>query len=163
MRFKRILVLLMAILLLFASGCSANEQTSTLPDVTEYGGKVSIYMKERDSLFYPTLTGEIKLSYLPNKLAVMVAGREFEIDVKTVNRQGELYILSFNQEISLGQLSKQDYLIDLYVYVKDVIVIIPKFGVFKCDDFYEGANLCDDVTGEVRSGLDKSSNYTGWY
>lgn len=159
---KKFLTFFLVVILLFSCGCSKSKDNDIIY-LTEYSGKVAVHITKQDGLYYPTITGDIALSFLPSKLVAICADENIELAIKSVNRSNGLYILSFNQVHVFNHLEEKDYAIDMKMYYGGKVLCVLDFGVFSCDDEYSILSYIDMETGETGSGMDKESNWTPYY
>ena len=151
------------------NGCGSNSnQVQTVEPIIIHDNTetdFTMIMVEKDSFYYPTIEGKVKLDFVPNKIEVLVDGNSsFYInhsDYTNLSWSGEKYIIAFSKVHVFGSLEEGEYRITLAAYNDNVKYIIDKETVFAVDDLYTGMWFFKWETGESFYAMDKESNWVG--
>ncbi len=154
---KFILIILALTFMLSACGCQAPNPDTDY--ISAYDGKCSIIIKEDRGFYYPLVSGHVALEFRPDKLTMICAGHEFELDIKSVNYVDDVQVFGFKQEHIFGRLYAQDYSISIGAYYAGKRLEIKDFGTFVCDDEYSAIGVYDEATGETFTAMTRESEW----
>lgn len=136
MKKYKILAMFLTLILAFSFGCQKSETAPKKEVLTDYDGTCKMTIVERDSFYYPTLSGTIILSVIPDGLSAEIAGEEFDLEIRSINASNGMYVLGFREEHVFGKLEKKTYSIAINVHWNGKVLQAKNFGTFECDDDY---------------------------
>lgn len=155
------------------NGCGSdsgdNTKTSVQPILIKDNSQTEFTMKiiEKDTFYYPTVKGKVKLNFYPSKLEVIVEDNgSFDIlenDFTNLSYSGTNYIVAFEKEHIFGSLEEGDYNVTIKAYDQDKQYLINYETVFVVDDLYTGGPVINFETGETFYAMDKESHWVGPY
>lgn len=154
----------------FGCGSQETENTETKEQpviIEDSQTKFTMTMVEKNSFYYPTITGKVQLSFMPTKLEVLVEENgSFDIaedDFTDVSRSGNNYIVSFEKTHIFGKLDKGDYSVTIKAYKQDKPYLVNYETFFAVDELYTALPVYNNTTGEFIIVMDKESNWVGPY
>ena len=157
---KKIFIFITIFIALLSVGCTPESNGDGII-YEENAGHCEFVIVEKDSFYYPTISGYVALKVVPDKVCAVCASNEFELNILSVNYSNDCYILNFRQTQIFRALGKTTYDVDLKVYYNDDVAIIEGFGELVSDDIYTALNGYDVSAGEYIYAMDKESNWVG--
>ena len=148
---KAILLVLVVVVIFNTCGCGSEPEDNGYK--SQLDGQVNVTIVKEDTLFFPTITGNVVMSAIPDKLEVVIQGLIIPVNVvsQTVSANG-LYVLHFRTVHSFNELkANTPYDVDLRFTVAGKTFRVEKFATFTVTQDYFG------LDGET---MDLDSNWS---
>lgn len=170
-----LIVTLMLSACTFDLGSCGGNKPSGSGGAVEVPGTSDIKLKfeivEKNTFYYPTLSGKIRFNFYPEKMTISCAGEEKEIKPKGViyapsyitGKEEYSYIFTLGEEIFYNRLNKGEYDVVIYGYQggkKTPNATVTKLTVEKELFLLCAANF---ETGEITKAMDAEENWIGPY
>lgn len=138
-RIISIITLILAGLFLWQNyGCASEPEDNGFK--SQLDGQVNVTIVKEDTLFFPTITGNVVMSAIPDKLEVVIQGLIIPVNVvsQTVSANG-LYVLHFRTVHSFNELkANTPYNVDLRFTLGGKTFRVEKFATFTVTQDYFG-------------------------
>ena len=145
-------ILLLMLIGLFLTNCACAKSEEDVGYKSELDGKVQVTIVKDNSFFYPTITGNVVISAVPDSLSVVIENEIIPVDVvsQSVSNNG-LYVLQFRKVHSFVSLKPKTYNVDLRFSIGGKTFIVEKFSTFNISEEYTG------LTGDI---MDLEKNWS---
>lgn len=140
-KFISLITLILAGLFLWQCyGCGKSEEDDGYK--TLLTGQVNVTIVKENTLFFPTISGNVVMSAIPDELEVVIQGLKIPVDVvsQTVSANG-LYVLYFRTVHALNELkANKTYDVDLRFTIAGKTFRVEKFSSFSVKENYSAVN-----------------------
>lgn len=146
--------------------CTGKKQSGTITlDSTPTPHSVfNLSIQEDTETFYCLLfDGEVNFAYYPEKVTVSAAGEEYEVKPTSVTAGDGYYTFKFNNKLLFKSLDKGEYDVRVYGVKAGEKKVKPEKATLLVDDFYFITTIWDMETDEIKTVMDKESNWTPYY
>lgn len=137
---KTILLIMLVGLLLTNCACGKSEEDDGYKSLLT--GQVNVTIVKENTLFFPTISGNVVMSAIPDELEVVIQGLKIPVDVvsQTVSANG-LYVLYFRTVHALNELkANKTYDVDLRFTIAGKTFRVEKFSSFSVKENYSAVN-----------------------